>query len=69
LILQTKTHLRASAKKASQRPAIFRIEGESVTYAQIGERLGIASDTARLRMARLRLASGAVTWQRLRGLA
>lgn len=50
------------------RAAVFRINGESLTYAEIGLRLGISDDAARSRMKRLRLASGAITFERLRAI-
>lgn len=45
--------------------ALYRIEGESVTAQQIADRLGVTKDAVRARLARLRRASGAITWARL----
>jgi DNA-directed RNA polymerase specialized sigma24 family protein len=49
--------------------AVFRIEGENVGYAEIARRLGLTVSTAQKRMAKLRLASGSVTWDRLGALS
>ena len=46
--------------------SVYRIEGEYVTMREIAERLGINATTAGSRMAKLKKASGAVTWERLR---
>lgn len=59
---------RAAKRGISRRVSQYRIEGETLTFAQIGKRLGISKDAASLRMRRLRGASGAITWLRLRNL-
>jgi hypothetical protein len=46
----------------------WRIEGEFLTYAEIGERLGVSTETARFRMQKLRGASGKITIDRLRDI-
>jgi hypothetical protein len=45
--------------------AVWVISGETVTMRQITERLGISDATARSRLKRARLDSGAVTWESL----
>jgi hypothetical protein len=55
------------ASRAPARPAQYRIDGETVTIAQIAARLGVSVAAAQGRMKRLWGASGPVTWERLRG--
>jgi hypothetical protein len=55
--------------RAPQVKARVRIEGDTVTYSEIAERLGISRAAAELRMRRLRGASGAITWARLQKVA
>lgn len=55
-----------NARSKNQAPAMFRIEGCTVSYDEIAERLNITRGVAVSRMAALRGASGAVTWERLR---
>lgn len=50
---------------AQSNASIYRIDGESVTANEIGKRLGITVGAARLRLAKLRKASGPITWERL----
>lgn len=55
-----------NARSKNQPPARFRIEGVTVSYDEIAERLNITRAVAVSRMASLRGASGAITWDRLR---
>jgi DNA-directed RNA polymerase specialized sigma24 family protein len=61
-------HQQAIARRNKQRAGTWRLDGEHLTYADIAHRLGISVDAARLRMAKLRGASGAITLARLRAL-
>ena len=45
----------------------FRIEGEYVNTPEIAERLGINVGAAASRLAKLKRATGPITWARLRG--
>jgi hypothetical protein len=56
---------RPPARKA---PAVFYIEGEHVGYAEIAKRLGLTPACAQTRMLKLRGASGAITWERLKAI-
>ena len=47
----------------------YRIDGEYVTVPEIAERIGKSMDFVRRRMAELRKASGAITFDRLKGTA
>jgi len=47
----------------------YRIDGEYVTVPEIAERIGKSMDFVRRRMAELRKASGAITFDRLKGAA
>lgn len=57
----------ANGNRASARGALHCIEGEYLTTAQIGERLGIERKRAGERLSRARRLPGPVTWERLRG--
>lgn len=57
----------ANGNRAAARGAVTCIEGEYVTTAQIGERLGIDRKRAGERLSRARRIAGPVTWNRLRG--
>jgi DNA-directed RNA polymerase specialized sigma24 family protein len=59
----------AQRRRATKRPEVFRIEGETLTYAEIGARLGISDRAAARRMQKLFGASGPLNWERLRALA
>jgi hypothetical protein len=59
--LSTRDKSRRGARPAER----WRIEGEYFTFAEIAKRLGVGRDAVRLRMQKLRGASGAVTWERL----
>lgn len=55
-----------SAGVASKRNAgRFNVEGELVTYAQIGARLGVSETAAGSRLKREQQQSGPVTWEGL----
>lgn len=56
-------------RSKKQAKAQLRIEGETVGYAEIANRLGITRAAATNRMRRLRGASGSITWERLRGIS
>lgn len=48
----------------NRRPAnVYRIEGESLTLAEIAERLGVSARRASERMRRARERPGAVKWE------
>ena len=53
--------------RANAKPGVHSIEGESLTAAQIGSRLGISTVLARERLRRERKKPGPVTWDGLRG--
>lgn len=57
-------------ERARQRAAEpkWRVESEPVTMHDIAERLGITYQSAVARMSKLRKASGAITWDRLKAL-
>lgn len=58
----------AAAKAKRQQPQHqYRIEGEYVSRDDIANRLGVPAKVASTRLSRLKLASGAITWARLRG--
>lgn len=61
----------AAGRKAKARAAApenrYRIEGEYVSTLDIAERIGTTRSVAMSRVARLRNASGPITWARLRG--
>lgn len=57
----------ARAAKARAKADCYRIEGEYVSMREIATRLGVHRNVAMSRVARLRNASGAITWDRLRG--
>lgn len=57
----------ARGNKAAARGAVTCIEGDYVTTAQIGERLGISRGRAGERLSKARRLPGPVTWERLRG--
>jgi GTP-sensing pleiotropic transcriptional regulator CodY len=46
--------------------AVYRMEGESLTMVEIADRLCITPSAAQNRMRKLRGATGAITWARLR---
>ena len=50
------------AGRGRQLIGLFCIEGETVTLVQMGRRLGITEDTARLRLRREARKPGPVTW-------
>lgn len=58
--------VRSNAKKRRRPENRWRIEGEYVTCAEIGERIGIGESAAASRLRRLQRASGPITWDRLR---
>lgn len=58
---------RAAKARAKARMHCYRIEGEYVSMREIATRLGVHRNVATARVARLRNASGAITWDRLRG--
>jgi predicted ArsR family transcriptional regulator len=58
----------SARRRGSKKPEVFRIEGLSVTCAEIAARLGVTTTTVRRRMQQLRNASGAVTFERLRAI-
>ena len=56
--------------KGPTKPAFrYVIEGESVTFADIAERIGTTPDGARYRFKKARTALGPVTWQKLKEAA
>lgn len=57
----------ARAAKARAKADCYRIEGEYVSMREIATRLGVHRKVATARVARMRNASGAITWARLRG--
>jgi hypothetical protein len=59
--ISTRTNSRRGTRPAER----WRIESESLTYAEIAKRLGVSVDTARLRMQKLRGADGAITFAKL----
>lgn len=58
---------RAAQARAKARMHCYRIEGEYVSMREIATRRGVHRSVAMTRVARLRNASGAITWDRLRG--
>jgi predicted ArsR family transcriptional regulator len=54
------------AQRNRDSAGVWRIESETLTVAEIARRLGITEAAARRRLSKLRMASGAVTWVRLR---
>jgi transposase len=65
----SKQHESKARSHAHSKASTFRIEGENVSYADIAKRLGVTLSSAQKRMAKLRLASGSVTWERLGALS
>lgn len=57
---------RAGESSARSLRAVLGIEGESLTIAQIAERLGVSSTVAEDRLRRERKRPGPVTWAALR---
>jgi hypothetical protein len=57
----------AAGNKAAARGAGTWIEGEYLTTAQIGERLGVSGKHAASLLSKARRMAGPVTWDRLRG--
>jgi hypothetical protein len=57
----------ARGNRAAARGAVNCIEGEYLTTAQIGERLGVSRKAAASRLSKVRRMPGRVTWDRLRG--
>lgn len=50
-------------------PARYQIEGETLTAAEIGVRLGNTKNTAEAKLRAARKMPGPVTWERLRGVS
>lgn len=57
-----------SAGRSSQ-AGRYRIEGETLTAAEIGERLGCAKNTALNKLRAARGLAGPITWARLREIS
>lgn len=67
MIFPTTAEARAKGQRGGVKRAIYRISGEFVGLREIAERLGVSIGAASARMRKLRGASGAISWERLRG--
>lgn len=53
---------RARVRGAAKRRGVYMVEGETLTYQQIGDRLGCSASVAKRRMVESRM-KGALTWE------
>lgn len=58
---------RAGAATRRRNLAVYCIEGETLTLAQMAERLGVSESTVSTRLKRAAGMDGPVTWARLQG--
>jgi hypothetical protein len=61
--------LRRTATGPTKPPFRYVIEGKSVTFAEIAERIGTTPNGARYRFSKVRKLAGPVTWQKLKEAA
>lgn len=53
-------------QSSKARTAVYLIEGEYVTYAQMAERMGVHESTAKSRFQKAKALPGPVTWEGMR---
>jgi hypothetical protein len=58
-------YLKQAGRASKRRAGRYLIEGESVTYADIGKRLGVSESVAGSRVKREQVKAGPVTWEGL----
>jgi hypothetical protein len=65
--LPTKEKAKVSGKRGSRPADVICVEGQFVTYRQIGAQENLSEDAVRRRLAKLRKQEGGITWAKIRG--